>query len=173
MKSRKPYHISRDRVVVSFCLEHYRDLLPTEIQKLSKLSRPTVFNVLKYFKERGIVEQYGKRYRLTPFKSDKQQEPLKPLEGYWRYAYNESLKRYSEKYGVSIDMIPGWWKDMVDARMRNEAYFLKAWGRERMLKDKPGQKSASAFVTKNRPIKKGISEWENAQYELLRKLRKQ
>jgi hypothetical protein len=169
MKSRKPYHISRDKVAVSFCREH-RDLLPTEIQKLSKLSRPTVFNVLKYFKDKGIVEQSGKKYRLTPFKDV--QKPVEPLKGYWRFAYERHLDKFAEKNHVTKDMIPGWWKEIAEARFRNEAHFVKAWGLERMLEDLPGQKFACAFVTKNIPIDRDLNGWTKNQQQILRQLKK-
>jgi hypothetical protein len=169
MKQRKPYHSSR--LKVTLCFQNLdTELLPLEVQKLTRLSRPTIFNVLKYFKNEGIVAQSGKRYRLTPFKTKKAM--LKPLEGYWRFAYESLIERYAEKHGITVEDIPGWYKEMLEASIRNQKHFVHAWGRERILKDLPGAKSKKEWNSSDLPINRDANEWYKGQMELLKKLRK-
>lgn len=170
MKQRRPFHISRDRVVASFG-GFGIELLPSEIQRRTKLSRPTVFNVLKYYTDKGFLTQKGKKYRLSQSIFKTKEKRKEPLKGSWLMRYEYLLHEWAKRHGTTVEDMPELAKEFIEIQVRHEEHFVNLDGADESFKKLPGWKSERR-KTENKPLRKDNNYWKNQQKEILRAIKK-
>jgi hypothetical protein len=170
MKQRKPFRISRNKV--TSCFGGFGiELFPSEIQRRTKLSRPTVFNVLKYYKEKGILNQKGKKYSLSPSIFKTRGKCKEPLKDSWLMRYEYLLQEWAKKNQTTVEEMPELIKEFIEAHIRKTQHFAKLDGLNKSIKKLPGWKS-QIKTNMDLPISFDINTWEKEQKTLLRELKK-
>jgi hypothetical protein len=170
MSQRRPFRSSRQKVIRAFG-GFGKEMLPSQIQKLTHLSRPTVFNVLKYYTEKGCLDHRGKKYSLSRSFFKVRSRRKEPLKGIWLMRYEHLLENCAEKNGITIQELPLWFKEFVEARIRNEKHFANFYGLSRSMMELPGWESEIRSAPFNEPFDPDLNSWNRNQAKILKQLK--